>query len=390
MGRVTSDLHSPTVAPIRAVSGYGRARLYVGVVGVGLQVLFAVFLLSFGLTRFGEANLGLGAAVVLFATYFGVHALLQLPLDFLGGYILPRRYERSAVTLREFVLWLMRGVVLHLSLLTGFALLLLLLASLAGPFALWVGVVFVSLILLEFRLPVGILVSRLRPKSTLRDEHATHELTSSRDSGFTGGFSGILRPVNVMPENWFAELTASEFEVIKDRREQFADSGQLRKGRLLALGFTWIGALFATLLVGSEGLDTAPGLIKLSCWFTLWSFGGLLLLPTLSRSAVFKLDRYMESRYDPSLLKKTTERLESYQDLEVKRPSLVETIFHPIPSLNRRESQTEGRSRPVPDASGFGDVARTAIYLSWSGLSLLSRSVHCNVGRPALWVFLPL
>ena len=34
-------------------------------------------------------------------------------------------------------------------------------------------------------------------------------------------------------------------------------------------------------------------------------------------------------------------------------------------------------------------LARTALYLSHAGLSLLPRAVHCNAGRPELWVYLP-
>ena len=63
----------------------------------------------------------------------------------------------------------------------------------------------------------------------------------------------------------------------------------------------------------------------------------------------------------------------------------VESIFHPIPSL-------ESRRRALGDSPrGLAPwhVARTAIYLSIAGMNPLHRLVHCNVGRPELWVFLP-
>jgi hypothetical protein len=34
-------------------------------------------------------------------------------------------------------------------------------------------------------------------------------------------------------------------------------------------------------------------------------------------------------------------------------------------------------------------VARTALPMSWCCLGLLGRAVHCNAGRPELWVLLP-
>ena len=42
-------------------------------------------------------------------------------------------------------------------------------------------------------------------------------------------------------------------------------------------------------------------------------------------------------------------------------------------------------------AAGFvpGNLARNNLYYSWAAFTLLGRAVHCNVGRPALWVFPP-
>ena len=37
-----------------------------------------------------------------------------------------------------------------------------------------------------------------------------------------------------------------------------------------------------------------------------------------------------------------------------------------------------------------GSLARSNLYYSWATLTLLGRAVHCNVRRPALWVFPPL
>lgn len=66
------------------------------------------------------------------------------------------------------------------------------------------------------------------------------------------------------------------------------------------------------------------------------------------------------------------------------RPSLIEAIFHPIPSVENRLNGPRTRGR-----IGFWDLARTSIFISLAGLGLLGRAVHCNCGRPSLWVFLP-
>ena len=95
-------------------------------------------------------------------------------------------------------------------------------------------------------------------------------------------------------------------------------------------------------------------------------------------------ERAQADGYSVPLMRVVTERLDRLQDSETSRPSLIETIFHPVPSV---ENRLDGpRSHQV---TGYWDAARTSIYLSLAGLGLLGRAVHCNCGRPALWVFLP-
>jgi hypothetical protein len=76
--------------------------------------------------------------------------------------------------------------------------------------------------------------------------------------------------------------------------------------------------------------------------------------------------------------------LDDLQDRERNRPPWVEAIFHPVPSVTQRL-----RGPHSLGLNGFWDAARTSVFLSAAGLGLLGRAVHCNCGRPALWVFLP-
>ncbi len=41
------------------------------------------------------------------------------------------------------------------------------------------------------------------------------------------------------------------------------------------------------------------------------------------------------------------------------------------------------------ERDGCRTAARVALYLCVAGLGLLGRVVHCNVGRPEAWVFVP-
>jgi hypothetical protein len=116
---------------------------------------------------------------------------------------------------------------------------------------------------------------------------------------------------------------------------------------------------------------------------TLWAFGGLLVLPALSRAAVFAADRAAaEAGHNP---RAWIEKFPSLVGEDGSARSAVQTIFYPIPSASMRLRQLE---QPLP---GFvpGNLARSNLYYSWATLTLLGRAVHCNVGRPALWVFPP-
>ena len=86
------------------------------------------------------------------------------------------------------------------------------------------------------------------------------------------------------------------------------------------------------------------------------------------------------------VLEHLIQRLDRWQDDEPARSRGVETIFHPIPSVERRLAALGQRATP---AVGAWHAARMMLFLSWVGLGLLSRAVHCNSGRPELWAALP-
>ena len=107
------------------------------------------------------------------------------------------------------------------------------------------------------------------------------------------------------------------------------------------------------------------------------------MLPALSRKAVFAADRAAaDSGHDPRAW------ITRFPDLvgEDGSPNAaVQTIFYPVPSTEMRLRQLDHPS------TGFapGNLARSNLYYSWATFTLLGRAVHCNAGRPALWVFPP-
>ena len=130
---------------------------------------------------------------------------------------------------------------------------------------------------------------------------------------------------------------------------------------------------------------TAGGVLAFGAVFTLWSFVGLLVLPTLSRRASMAVDRRLvEEGVDPADLAALAGALDAMQDDEPSRAKWIEGIFHPIPNVTSRGA--DGASARL----AAWDVTRTSAYLGIAGLSPLGRAVHCNSGRPSLWVYLPL
>ncbi len=367
------------------VPGYGRARLWVGITAVGSIVTLATGALVSGLPAAVDklVSPGLGSTLLALAAYAASHAAIQLPFDLFGGYLLPVWYGRSGHGRRTFLGRLLRGAVVYAGVV--FVCLVALLAGgrLGDVWGVVAAGAVLSFLLLWRRMTVARSLARLGVESSA--DPLSDLVVSSDDEGFTGGVLGVVRPrLIVIPARWQSSLTPAQLAYVRLRRQLAGTSGTWRRGRALALAFTLLGIGLSAAMVGPDRLGTAGGTVELSLWFTLWSFVGLLILPTVSRRGVAELDTYAHSAgVSETLAKATARALDAHQDDEPQRPALVEAIFHPIPSVQNRDEATARHTL------GAWDAARTAVYLGLAGGGLLGRAVHCNCGRPALWAFLP-
>ena len=378
----------------KVLPGYGRARLWLGISGVGTMVTLASLMLfpGFRPSFVPDAEASMANQIMGLICFFAVYILIQIPFDFLGGYWLPQKFGRAHPPLGLFVSNLLRGAMVHGALLLISAIALMLAGRNAGSAGCVIAGLAIVFLLLYFRLQMAMMMSRLdvanssMPTSSTMDGQQAVLEVQCHDEGFTGGFTGVFAPKEqLFPARWREVLGPDGTALALHRRTLAVKTQSWLRGRVLALLFTATGLLAASLLVGGEQLGTAWGIIQFSLWFSLWSFVGLLTLPTLSRRGVIEIDeRTQADGYPVALMRDVTERLDRLQDGEPVRPSIVETIFHPVPSI---ENRLDGpRSHQV---LGFWDAARTSIYISSAGLGLLGRAVHCNCGRPSLWVFLP-
>jgi uncharacterized protein YbjT (DUF2867 family) len=383
---------TPEAGAVSRVSGYGRARLWLGISAVGTLVLLAAFALALGL----PAQLAPAADahpishLLAVLTFVAIYAVVQLPFDVFGGFLLPLRYARAHPPPGRYLLGLARGMMAHSAVLFASAVALLYAGKYGGVAGTVAAGLVLILALLRGRVALASVVAPLEltpsgPEAAAGDRIPV-VMAESPDEGFTGGVVGVVRPrFHLLPMKWREVLGPDGIEVAVNRRCLAVKTGSWRRGRVLALAFTAVGLAVAALLVGPARLGTAAGTIELSLWFTLWSFVGLLTLPTWSRRGVSEVDaRVLADGCPPEVVEQTTRRLDDLQDGERDRPPLVEAIFHPLPSLNQRLRGPHAHGR-----SGYWDAARTTVYLSLAGLGLLGRAVHCNCGRPALWVFLP-
>ena len=206
----------------------------------------------------------------------------------------------------------------------------------------------------------------------------------STDPGFTGGVVGLPRLESIIvPRDYVDQLTSEQLAIVLGRRMIAVESGSRTRGIVAALIWIVTGFCVSAALPGA-GVASIAELVTTSMGFTVWTFLCLLTLPTVSRQSSYAIDSELLSRgADMKAFTETISALDSVQDDEPSRGAVVETIFHPVPSVdNRQQSQQSGS--PLA-----WHAARMTLFLSWSCMRLLSRAVHCNVGRPELWALLP-
>jgi len=371
---------------------YARARLWTGIGGVGTLVVLAVLLLFLDVPARALAGVG-GRPATDAAALFGalaLGALVVLPFDVLGGYVLPRRFERPHPTPVRFAAGWLRGVACLLAVSTLSGTLLLAAGRAGGRPAALAAFVAVAAALVLGQEPLARLVGGLRRVPALSIERRGVEpgraiLLEGGDPGFSGGFTGPSGTL-VLPARWVRRFAPEVLTVLIERRRRILRSGAWRRALVLAVAWNAAGFLLATLAPGA-GVGSVAELVATALAFTLWTFVGLLVLPAPSRRATRAADALVADDAEArARLAEAVQGLDRLQDDEPERSPELESVFHPVPSVaSRLRALGEGAAAP----RGAWHLARTALYLSHAGLSQLPRAVHCNAGRPELWVYLP-
>ncbi len=383
---------------------YARARLLLGMFGVGSMVVLstALLLTQYPLEVLPGSESWSSSDVTALVLLFGCFVALLFPMDLLGGFLLPNRWRPKTISLGNFLAGWVRGVLVQGTLFLAASLLILLMGRWLGVAGAALAIAGVAILLVGMQLQiakfVGALGNRVQDDrevvSVIKQAESNvlgwgwkpRPITTlgHHDTGFTGGIVGLPgMETIVLPAATITKLSPDQLAIVIARRLEAIRSGSRTRGLLLALVWVIAGFVLSTMLPGA-GVTSVAGLTMTCLGFTLWTFFGLLTLPTLSRQASYAIDgKVLQSGASPEVFQQTVKTLDTLQDDEPQRSALIETIFHPVPSVDNRRAATFGNA-PIA-----WHAARITLFVSWACMGMLVRAVHCNVGRPELWVMLP-
>ena len=356
---------------------YARARLFLGITTVGSMVTLCILALALRLPQlfFSMSPTNIADTANGLLLIFGLYAAVALPFDFIGGYLLERVFHRDVPQLGNFAYRLVRGILAQGCVYVACGLALIEIHLRFGNVGVILMFVALQLLLITCQLPLAMFVGGLK--------RTPDGLTGQGPYG-TGGITGFPGSETVvLPMHWKPILSNKLLNVMESRRRYAIASGLRRNGVLLALAWNIGGFAISVVLAGGTG--SVASLLSTSLYFSLTSFIGLLFLPKPSQHAVLQLDAAVTNDGNRDNLVAAIRALAGIQDDEETRHTAVQLIFHPIPAVSLRTGMSTSGTRQF----AAWNAARLAIFLSWGGLSFVSRAVHCNVGRPDVWVLLP-
>ena len=364
---------------------YPTARLLSGISAVGVMNLLCLALLATGvfhtLIPMVSDNALTDFLVVL--AFVLAYAMIMSPLDFITGHWIPGQYGRPVtLKLRTYL----KGSLLH-CLVLGSSILILHGAGQIGGLSLAaLLLILIFIFAIRFQLHTAICVGVLQkmdgPCHILPDLEAIW--VESKDPCFSGGIVGLPgREQIILPSKWYHAYGADFMRYLHMRRQKATHSGWRSRGMIFAGAWVLMSFLLSAYLVGfPEG-----GLIStlhLSLLSSVFHFLGLLILPTPSRRATLAIDHWMQQSIGSEhAFKDWIQKFSNMTDGEVQRGRWIERIFHPIPAVQNRLHQY--RSTHL---IGWNSN-RMMLYFSIFSGGLMSRAVHCNIGKPELWIMAP-
>jgi hypothetical protein len=381
-------------------NAYGAARRKLGIFYVGAIVTFcATALLSdLPVKLYGQVDVSATRWFANLLVCVAVFEVMSLPFD-LAGYRIERKFSKTEQPFLDYMFSWSRAAFKHGMLLLSCIFFFTFSARVAGLLGVVMSAVVVAVFFVWKQAEMTRFLSDVsfeEPSQALRSSLAASGnrvdglvIARSRDAGFTGGIIGLPRHESlVIPGSWFLEFSQDELRTEISRRRAALSSGSRSRGVVFSILFVTAGVAISAFLTAScykLPLDSTAGIVTTSLFSTLWSFIGLLVLPSINQRAVIYADQLsVASGVSPELLAQTIRRIDEKMECETVRSDGVQFVFHPIPTPGRRLTALAGKT-----GEGAWNIARYSIWLSLVGMGLLGRAVHCNAGRPELWCMLP-
>lgn len=361
---------------------YEYSRLSLGILNVGFFVLICslYFLLGIYIPIGKEVHYFTIPSLIFF------YILISLPFDIIGGYILPKAYGRAEGRLLDWLkVWakgvIVQGLIMALSL----ASLLYVFRSFVSD---WVRVFYIILIQLVFAFlqpQIAKMVGNYKEKFIKKSQL----VWESSDRGFTGGVT--IAGTSVIPESYLKVFSKRQYDWLVQRRAILQRDPVNQLGALGAILFNTLGGILV-LKLNKLDFHSSSDLFTFVFGMTLWSFVGVIFLPYLSQKTALLLDRFTFSKPNSDASRqeviKAFQLLDDFQGAEPSRKPILQKIFHSLPSYEQRIQNLASKKNSF-NSLGAWHIARRALFLSWPFMGLLNRAVHCNIGRPDLWVLLP-
>lgn len=358
---------------------YARTRRWLSLLGLGISVAGVLILLFSGLGTWLRDTLRFPAwlswqpgpnwyplqILAYFLVLFLVYEILTAPLSYYSGYILPRRYKLSTMSLRAWLGDQAKGLVLNIVLeALVIELFYTLLAIQPQSWWLWTGLIliFFSVVMANLApvllmpifykftpLPEGELTERLLNLTKRANTHVRGIFTMHLSDKTTMANAALMGLGNtrriVVGDTMLDRYTTDEIEVVLAHELGHHVHRDLWK-LLLSQALLMLGGLYLANLAFHQVVEidhfyqsfTDPA--TLPFLFTLLGVFGLVIMPLgngLSRAIEYQADEYaLQATNKIDAFKSVMLRLANQNLAEIEPAPIVEFLFHNHPSLQKR------------------------------------------------------
>ena len=349
----------------------GQNRLSLGIINVGFWFLISLLVLT-NKDYFNE-NLRTENPFLITNIYI-TYIALQFVFDWVGA----RLFNNNAFNAVWFIQWLV-GTLFQFGI---WLCLFYLISSFSFKGGLFFSVLIVLLILPFLQGPFAVLINLNRYSKEKNDKYNENLLIiNTNEKSFTGDVVYyFFRKINVISN----AIRSSDYYSIESLRRSDSFNILLKTNSVLII-WNLLGVLIGEVFNLYESDKIELKVLYFASWMTVWSFLSLILLTRLSHNSVYACDAIAKNE-NKSLLIKWIKHFPDIVGENGHQNPLKQAVFYPIPSIKSRlDALKTNNIRSI----NFGNLTRRNLFISWGVFNLSARSVHCNVGRPLLWVLPP-